>query len=190
MKKNVIVGKNSFVDPSNVFEGEVVIGEDNYIGPNNIIKNTVIGNHNHIEFSYIEDSTIGNDNSIGPFSHIRNNSIIHNNTRIGNYVEIKNSELFDKVKCAHLTYLGDCKVDEETNIGCGVITANYNGKTKERTIIGKNCFIGCNSVLIAPITIGDNCFIAANSVVNKSLNNDSFAIERNSLTIKHNRESK
>ena len=184
MEKNIQIGANTFVDKSVELIGKVIIGDNCHIGKNNVISNSTIGSNNTIESSYIYDSIIGDNNSIGPFSHIRNNSVIENHCRIGNFVEIKKSILHNRVKCAHLSYLGDAEIGENTNIGCGVITANYNGKTKEKTAIGKNCFIGCNSVLIAPITIGKNCFIAANSTVTKSISDDSFVISRPTLEIK------
>ncbi len=184
MEKNVQIGTNTYVDKSVEFIGKVTIGENCYIGKNNVISNSTIGNNNKIESSYIYDSLIGDNNSIGPFSHIRDNSVIENHCRIGNFVEIKKSILHTRVKCAHLSYLGDAEIGENTNIGCGVITANYNGKTKSKTVIQSNSFIGSNCVLIAPINIGKNVFIAASSTVTESIPDDSFVISRPTLEIK------
>ena len=145
----VKIGKETIIYPNNVIFGDVIIGEKN------ILKS---GNN-------IFDSTIGNNNEIGPMTHIRNNSKICDNCRVGNFVEIKNSILDDNTKCAHLTYIGDSEIGKNVNVGCGVITANYDGKNKYKTKIGNNCFIGSNSTLIAPIEIKDNVFIAAGSTI-------------------------
>ena len=113
--------------------------------------------------------------------------MLGNNCRIGNYVEIKNSTLEEGVKCAHLSYIGDSYIGEKTNIGCGVVTANYDGKEKHRTYIGKRCFIGCKSIFIAPVKVEDNCFIAAGTIVNKDITNNSFVISKKELIIKENK---
>lgn len=191
MKKNedIIISKSSFVSEDVKFVGKVIIGENSYIGPGTYLENCIIGNNTKITYSYIENSVIKDNCTIGPYAHIKQDSVIEDNCRIGNYVEIKNSIIHKGVKAAHLAYLGDCEVGEETNVGCGVITANYDGKDKHKTHIGKNCFIGCNSNLIAPITIGDNCYIAAGTTLSKSLEDNSFAITRSELIIKKNKRS-
>ena len=178
------IGNNTYIDSTCKLSGKIIIGKDNYIGPFTVLKNVTIGDNNTIDSSYIEDSKIESNCNIGPFSHIRNNSLIMSNCRIGNYVEIKNSILHEGVKCAHLSYIGDCEIGNKTNIGCGVITANYDGKKKHHTKIGSTCFIGCNSVLIAPIEIKDSSFIAAGTIVTSSLEKNSFAISRSRLEIK------
>ena len=129
------------------------------------------------------DSKIGDNCEIGPYSNIRNHSEIKNNCRIGNFVEVKKSFIGENTKCAHLSYIGDCKIEENVNIGCGVIIANYDGKNKNPCFIGKNSFIGCNSILISPITINENSFVAAGTIVNKNLDKNSFAISRSELKI-------
>lgn len=181
------VGKNSYIDKTSILKSDVIIGDNCYIGPFNVIENSTIGDEVIINHSFIIDSKIGSFCQIGPFSHIRNKTVINNNCRIGNYVEIKNSVLEEKVKCSHLSYIGDCYIGEETNIGCGVITANYDGKEKHKTYIGKRCFIGCNSVLIAPVKISNNSFVAAGTIINKDIDINSFAISRSELKIKENK---
>ena len=182
--KNIKIGKKTKIDPSTKLIGKVVIGNNCKIGPNNVIKDSIIGDNSKIDSSYIEDSIIDSNCQIGPFSHIRDHSIIKSYCRIGNYVEIKKSVINQKVKCAHLSYIGDAEIGENTNIGCGVITANYNGITKEKTFIGKNCFIGCQSILVAPIRVEDGCYVAAGTVLTSSLKNDTFAIRRAELKLK------
>lgn len=178
------IGKNTKIDNTCKLEGNIIIGDNCIIGPFNILKNVTIGNNNQIINSTIEDSIIEDNCQFGPYSHIRNNSKIKSNCRVGNFVEIKNSLLYKNVKCAHLAYIGDAEVGESTNIGCGVITANYDGKNKHKTKIGSNCFIGSNSVLIAPLTIEDNSFVAAGTILTSSLDKNTFAISRSELKIK------
>ena len=181
------VGKNSYIDKTSILKSDVVIGDNCYIGPFNVIENSIIGDDVIINHSFIVDSNIGSSCKIGPFAHIRKKSRLGNNCRIGNYVEIKNSTLEEGVKCAHLSYIGDSYIGEKTNVGCGVVTANYDGKEKHQTYIGKRCFIGCKSIFIAPVKVEDDCFIAAGTIVNKDIEARSYAISRSELKIKENK---
>ena len=115
---------------------------------------------------------------IGPYSHIRPNCEISSHSKIGNFVEIKNSKLEEEVKVNHLSYIGDSKVGKYTNIGAGTITANFDGTKKYQTNIGKNSSIGANTVLIAPINLGDSVTTGAGSVITKDSKNNSLAIAR------------
>lgn len=181
------VGKNSYIDKTSILKSDVIIGDNCYIGPFNVIENSIIGDDVIINHSFIVDSSIGSFCKIGPFAHIRKKSRLGNNCRIGNYVEIKNSTLEEGVKCAHLSYIGDSYIGEKTNVGCGVVTANYDGKEKHQTYIGKRCFIGCKSIFIAPVKVEDNCFVAAGTIVNKDITNNSFVISKKELIIKENK---
>ena len=176
----------TIVDKNNTYIGpDVVIGAGAIIYPNSVIEGKVqIGSNCRIESSYIRDSIIRDNVTVGPFAHIRNQSVISDNVRVGNFVEIKKSTLSKGVKSAHLTYLGDSEIGENTNIGCGTITVNYDGTNKHKTVIGKNSFIGSNVNLIAPITIGDNATIAAGSTINEDVPSDSLAIARERQTTK------
>ncbi|MEG2085723.1 MAG: DapH/DapD/GlmU-related protein [Clostridia bacterium] len=139
-------------------------------------------------FSTVSDSIVGENTAVGPMAHLREHSIIGDNCKIGNFVEIKHSFLGNKTKAAHLAYIGDAYIGDNCNIGCGVIFCNYNGKIKNTTFVGNNCFIGSNSNLIAPISIGDNCFIAAATTVTASLPSNSFIKGNRDNTIYENRE--
>ncbi len=178
--ESVIIGQNTIIYPNVSIRGNCVIGSNTIIDMNTIIINSNIGNYNKIISSYIEDSTIGDHNSIGPFSHLRHNTILNNNINIGNYVELKNSEIKSNTKVKHLSYLGDAMVGERVNIGCGTITANMNGKNhiKNKTIICDDTYVGANSVLVAPVILNRNSFIAAGSVITKDVEEDSLAIAR------------
>lgn len=142
------------------------------------LKNCTIDSGCKICSSYIIDSCIGKNCTVGPFAHIRPGSIIESNVRIGNFVEIKKSHIKSGTKISHLTYVGDAEIGTNCNLGCGVIFCNYDGKTKHKTVVGDNVFVGSNVNLIAPLKIEDGCFIAAGSTVTKDVPKDSFVIAR------------
>lgn len=175
---DVCIGQDTIIHPNTSIFGKCVIGESNEIGPNSFLSNTKIGNFNNIQFAHICDCKIGNYNKIGPYTRLRGNCNIANNTRIGNFVEMKNAVVKDNTKCAHLTYLGDCDIGANTNIGCGTITANYDGYNKSKTTIGESCFIGSGTIMVAPINIDNNSFTAAGSTITKNLDKGDLAIER------------
>ena len=170
----------NIIDENCTFEDNVTLEGSNNLISSHIKKNV------KIIFSNISNSIIDKDTSIGPYSHIRNNSYIGQNVRIGNFVEIKNSMIGNRTKVSHLTYLGDCKIGNDCNIGCGVVSVNYDGKNKFKTIIGDKSFIGCNVNLIAPITIEDHSYIAAGSTITNSISKGSFAIARSQQITKKN----
>lgn len=148
---------------------DVEIGKDTIIHPNTIIKSGV---------------NIGEDCEIGPNAYIREGCNIANNVKVGSFVELKKVEVGEGTKIPHLSYIGDCKIGKNTNIGCGTITCNYDGTNKNETIIGDNCFIGSNSNLIAPINIGEHSFIAAGSTITDDVPAESLAIARQKQTNK------
>jgi len=176
----------TFIDPEHTYIGpDVQIGPGTTIYPNSVIEGqTTIGSFCTIESSYIRDSKIGDYVQVGPFAHIRNQSLIHDRVRIGNFVEVKKAILGQDVKAAHLSYLGDALIGDRTNIGCGVITVNYDGVSKHQTIIKEDAFIGSNVNLIAPITIGKNALVAAGSTITDDVEDHALAIARSRQTIK------
>ena len=144
-----------------------------------ISKNSVIGKNTTIfPNTIILDSIVKENCNIGPFATIKKNSTIGNNVRIGNFVEIKNSYINDSTKIAHHSYVGDTYIDSYVNIGCGVVTCNYNGKEKNKIYIGKRAFIGSNVNLIAPLNIGSDTYIASGSTIYNDLESFDFAIAR------------
>ncbi|MDR0934947.1 MAG: bifunctional UDP-N-acetylglucosamine diphosphorylase/glucosamine-1-phosphate N-acetyltransferase GlmU [Erysipelotrichaceae bacterium] len=175
---DVIIGPDTIVRPNSTILGKCEIGHSNTIGPNVYLQNVTIGNNNSIIFSHIMNSIIKDGSTIGPFARIRDNTVIEGDSRIGNFVELKNSTLEKGVKAAHLTYIGDAHVGEKTNIGCGTVTANYDGVNKFHTEIGKNTFIGSGTILVAPVKVEDNAFTAAGSTITKDVLVDEMAIER------------
>jgi bifunctional UDP-N-acetylglucosamine pyrophosphorylase/glucosamine-1-phosphate N-acetyltransferase len=145
------------------------IGEGCTVGPGTRLSNAVMGNETTVRESVLSDVIVGDGVAIGPFAHLRGGAVLGDDVRIGNFVEIKKSNLADGVKASHLTYLGDATIGEETNVGAGTITANYDGEKKNETVVGKNVRIGSNSSLIAPVTIGDGALTGAGSVVTKDV---------------------
>ena len=166
-----------FIDSQATFEGECALENGvSILGKTHLC-------HSHIKaHSIIESSTIANSH-VGPLARIRPGCDIRD-SHIGNFVEVKNSVL-KGVKAGHLSYLGDASIDEGTNVGCGTITCNYDGKAKHRTVIGKNVFIGSDTQLVAPVVIEDNVLIAAGTTVTQNVPSDALAISRAKLSIKH-----
>ena len=175
---NAIIGRDTTIYPNVTIKSNTVIGEDCQIKPNSYLENAQIGNGVKVLSSTISDSKIGDYTSVGPYSHIRNNCELGQHVRVGNFVELKNTTYGDGSKTAHLSYLGDTEVGSNTNIGCGTITVNYDGKNKYRTKIGSDAFIGCNSNLIAPLEIGDGAVVAAGTTVTENAPSDALVIAR------------
>ena len=191
-----------FIDNASILDNGVVVFPNVYIlgkceikkgtkiFPNSVLIDVKVGENCEIKSSYIENSELKNNVKIGPFAHIRPGSIIEDNVKIGNFVEVKNSIIKKNTKASHLAYIGDCEIGENCNIGCGVIFANYNGKTKNKTIVDDNCFIGSNSNIIAPVHIASKTYICAGTTLTKDTQKGDFVIARVREIIKENRADK
>lgn len=169
LEPELTIGRDTVIYQNSSIGRLSEIGESCTIGPSARLSNAVLGNGTTVRESVLSDVVVGDDVSIGPFAHLRGGAVLGDEVRIGNFVEIKKSNLADGVKASHLTYLGDATIGEETNVGAGTITANYDGEKKNETIVGKNVRIGSNSSLIAPVTIGDGALTGAGSVVTKDV---------------------
>lgn len=167
-----------YIKAGTIISGKSVIRKNAIVGPDSEILNSEVDEGALVRQSVVYDSKVGKNAQIGPFTHLRMNTVVGDNDRIGNFVEIKNSIIGAKTNVSHLTYVGDTDCGSGVNFGCGTVTVNYDGKNKFRTKIGDNVFIGCNSNLIAPISIEDGAFIAAGSTITDSLEKDDFAIAR------------
>lgn len=178
IEKSVKIGENTIIYPNVTIEGKTIIGDNCIIHNGSYIKDSIIGDNNTIYSSYIMGSKLGNNNQIGPFANIRPNNDIKDNIKIGSFVELKNSIINSGTKIPHLSYVGDSEVGSNVNIGCGVITANYDGKNKYKTVIEDNVFIGCNSNLVAPLTLHKHSFVAAGSTVTDNVNENALCIAR------------
>ena len=175
---DVIIGKDTIIYPGNVLEGNTVIGERCMLYPNSRINNSIIENDVEVQSSVILDSKVGEKTTVGPFAYIRPDSVIGSHVRIGDFVEIKKSVIGNNTKVSHLTYVGDAEVGENCNFGCGTVTVNYDGKNKNKTIIGNNSFIGCNTNLISPVKVEDNTYIAAGSTITDDVKSGELAVAR------------
>lgn len=175
---DAVIGSDSVLLPGVIIEGQTVIGEDCKIGPNSHIVNSQIGNNTTIHSSVVLDSQVGNETAVGPFAHLRPQSTLGDHVKIGNFVEVKKSKLGDDTKVSHLSYIGDAEIGSNVNIGCGSITVNYDGKNKFKTTIEDEVFVGCNSNLVAPVTLKKGSFIAAGSTITKEVPEDALAIGR------------
>lgn len=175
---DVEIGRDTIIYPGNVIEGNTKIGEGVMIYSNSRISNSIIDNEVEIQSSVIIDSKIGERTTVGPFAYIRPESVIGNDARIGDFVEIKKSTIGNNTKVSHLTYIGDAKVGEHCNFGCGTVVVNYDGKKKNTTVIGNNSFIGCNTNLVSPVTVEDNTYIAAGSTIVNDVKEGELAVAR------------
>ena len=155
--------------PNCYLQGATTVATGTVIGPATTLRNATIGPDCRVQSSNVEESEVGARVTVGPFAHVRGNAIIGDDCYLGNYAEVKNSVLGRGVKMHHFSYLGDADVGDRTNIAAGTITCNYDGLNKHRTVIGADAFIGCDSMLIAPLSIGDGAFTAAGSVVNRDV---------------------
>lgn len=175
---HVEIEQDVTIYPGTTILGESKIESDAVIGPHSEINNCHIGKASVIRQSVVFDSKIGNDVKIGPFAHIRPETNVGNDVKVGNFVELKKATLGNNTKVSHLSYLGDAKLGENVNVGCGSITVNYDGVNKHETIIESNAFIGCNSNLIAPVTVKEGAYVAAGSTINKDVPKEGLAIAR------------
>ena len=176
---SLAVGRGSFIDVNNVFEGCVEIGKNTKIGPNCYIKDSVIGNGVTLKAStVIEDSRVGDLCKLGPFARIRGGTEIEGNAELGNFVEANRSKIGTESKAKHLTYLGDSNLGRKVNIGAGTITCNYDGKNKHKTKLDDEAFIGSNTSLVAPVKVGKGAYTGAGSVITKNVPPGSLAIGR------------
>ncbi len=182
--RNVHIGAGTRILQGTIIKGQTAIGENCIIGPNCIIENCAVGNGVKLNSVQAYNSVIEENAKIGPFVHIRPDSHIKAGAKIGDFVEIKNSVVGEKTAVAHLTYIGDSDVGSNVNFGCGVVTVNYNGAKKFRTVIEDNAFIGCNTNLIAPVKVGKGAYTAAGTTVTKDVPDGALAIERAEYVIK------
>lgn len=186
IEKGVIIGEDTVIYPGTHLRGNTIIGTDCVIGPNVEMNSAEIGAGVTISHSVINSSIVQNNAIIGPFAYIRPGSHIGESVKIGDFVEIKNSTIGKKTKVPHHSYIGDAKLGEEINIGCGTITVNYDGQSKHQTVIEDKVFVGCNSNLVAPVKIGNNAYIAAGSTITENVPAAALAIARQKQTNKEN----
>jgi bifunctional UDP-N-acetylglucosamine pyrophosphorylase/glucosamine-1-phosphate N-acetyltransferase len=163
------IGGDSVIYPNTTISRLSRLGRACVVGPNSRVSNARLGDRVAVRESVIADSAIGDDVSIGPFAHLRRETLLSDGVHVGNFVEIKKSSLARGAKVSHLSYLGDATIGEETNIGAGTITCNFDGEQKNATVVGRDVSIGSNTSLVAPVTVGDGALTGAGSVVTKDV---------------------
>lgn len=178
VEEQVSVGAGTVLLPGTILRGKTVVGKNCTIGPNAMLTDCTVGDDVVINASQCEDSTIEDRCELGPYTHVRPHCVVGAESKLGAFVQIKNSNLGRGTKMAHLTYVGDSDVGDDCNFGCGVITCNYDGFVKSRTEIGSRVFIGCNTNFVPPVTVGDGAFIAAATTVTEDIPGDALSIGR------------
>ncbi|NLL55920.1 MAG: hypothetical protein GX242_01770 [Clostridiales bacterium] len=186
----VEIEQGAQIYPMVMLRGKTKIGKNAIVFPNCELIDTIVGENVDIRATFAMDSSIGKNSTVGPFACLRKGAKIGAYCRIGDFVEVKNSVIADGVKMAHLAYVGDSDVGENTNIGCGTVFANYNGKNKSRCTVGSNVFIGANTNLIAPVTVNSGAYIAAGSTITKDVPAGNLCIARSRQVFKENWERK
>lgn len=174
----VEIGRGTTILPGTMIQGETKIGEHCTIGPQAVMNGCIVGDGVIINASQVNDSTLGDGCDVGPYAHIRPNCTVGAKCHIGAFVQLKNCVLGEGTKMSHLTYVGDADVGAGVNFGCGTITTNYDGFKKHRCVIGDKAFIGCNTNLIAPVTVGEGSYIAAGSTITEKVPADALAVAR------------
>lgn len=175
---NAVIGKQTVIYPGTYIEGDCSIGEGCVIGPDTRIVDSKIQDHTAVVQSVILESVVGKSCEVGPFAYIRPETVVEDHVKVGNFVEIKKTRIQTHAKIPHLAYIGDAQIGRNTNIACGVITANYDGKEKHMTLVGDHSFVGCNVTLVAPVEVSSHSYIAAGSTITRDVPEDTLAIAR------------
>ena len=184
VQADVSIGRDTVLWPGTSLEGQTVIGEDCVIGPNARLVDVLAGAGVAVQSSLVMDSRLGDGASVGPYAYIRPGSDIGAGAKIGNFVEIKNSTVGEGTKVSHLSYIGDSEIGSRVNIGCGVVTVNYDGYQKNKTVVGNDSFVGSSVNLIAPVHVGSEAYIATGSTITDEVPDGAFAIARERQTTK------
>lgn len=184
ISEDAVIGRGTKIYPDVHLEGDVYIGEDCVIGPGTRIADSRIGDRTKVMNSVVLESRVGSDTSVGPFAYMRPGSNVGNECKVGDFVEVKNSNIGNGTKASHLTYIGDADVGENVNLGCGVVFVNYDGTNKFRSTVDDGSFIGCNTNLVAPVHVGSGAYIAAGSTVTEDVPGGALHISRAREVIK------
>jgi bifunctional UDP-N-acetylglucosamine pyrophosphorylase/glucosamine-1-phosphate N-acetyltransferase len=173
---DVTVGQDTVILPNTMLLGQTHIGQECQVGPSSVVRDTSVGDRCRVISSVLEESVMEHDVDIGPFSHLRPGAYLESGVHLGNYVEVKNSRLASGATSGHFSYLGDATIGPRVNIGAGTITCNYDGKDKLPTVIEQGAFIGCDTMLVAPVTIGAEAVTGAGSVVTRDVPRGRLAV--------------
>jgi bifunctional UDP-N-acetylglucosamine pyrophosphorylase/glucosamine-1-phosphate N-acetyltransferase len=183
--QDVQIGKNTYIESGVSIKNATVIGMNCRIQQGSIVDKSILQEGVEIlPYCVINDSLIEKNAHVGPFAHLRPGSSLGAEVKVGNFVEVKKARFEKGAKASHLSYVGDAQIGENTNLGCGFITCNYDGVNKHKTVIGRDCFIGSDTQLVAPVELGDRCFVAAGSTITQSMPDDAFGISRGRQSVK------
>ncbi|QID33242.1 bifunctional UDP-N-acetylglucosamine diphosphorylase/glucosamine-1-phosphate N-acetyltransferase GlmU [Pampinifervens florentissimum] len=184
IEPDVVLEGDVEIYPDVMLRGNTRLGRGVLVGKGSLLENSVVEEGAVIEaYSIVRNSHIKSGAVIGPFAHVRENSLIGKGSHIGNFVEVKKSFIGEGVRAKHLAYIGDATIEDDVNVGAGVVFANFDGKRKHQSYVGRGAFIGSNSLIIAPIRLGNYSFVAGGSVINKDVPDGDLAIERSKLRI-------
>jgi len=174
-----------------IIDEHSTIGAGSIVYPGTMLRNCTVGSGVTLNYVQAQDCTIGDGCTLGPWVHLRPGTVLGEDVRVGNFVEIKNTQVGTGTKISHLSYLGDATVGKRVNVGCGLAVANYGGQkgVKHRTVIGDGAFIGCNNAIVAPVTIGENAYTAAGSTITEDVPADTLAIARARQSMKHRKKA-
>jgi len=183
---SVSIGSGTVVAPNVRIKGNSSIGKNVHIGFCTEITDSIVEDNVSIKQSVICESLVGEGSTVGPFAYLRPGSRIGKKVKVGDFVEIKNSNIGDETKISHLTYVGDADVGKRVNFGCGTVVVNYDGRKKHRTVIEDDAFVGCNTNLVSPVKVGERAYTAAGSTITEDIPSNALAIARVRQTVKEN----
>jgi bifunctional UDP-N-acetylglucosamine pyrophosphorylase/glucosamine-1-phosphate N-acetyltransferase len=166
---SVVLGRDTVIQPNTMVLGASTIGEACTIGPGTVIRDSSIGDGSRVVASFVEEATIEGSVEVGPFSHLRPGAYLETGVHLGNFVEVKESRLERGVAAGHFSYIGDANIGAGANLGAGMVTCNYDGAKKQRTVVGEGAFIGCDTMLVAPVSVGPGAVTGAGAVVTKDV---------------------
>jgi bifunctional UDP-N-acetylglucosamine pyrophosphorylase / glucosamine-1-phosphate N-acetyltransferase len=175
---DVLIGQDTRIEPGSALKGTSVVGAAAMIGPHTTLIDSRVGEGAVVRVSWLDHATLEQGATVGPFAYLRPGSVLRRGAKAGTFVEIKNSDVGPGTKIPHLSYIGDADVGEQTNLGAGTITANYDGRSKHRTVIGKRVRGGVDTSFVAPVTVGDDAYTAAGSVVTEDVPPGALAVTR------------
>ena len=178
IEDGVEIGNDTEICQNVTIKSGTKIGSDCVIGSGSMLDRAVIHDGVDVLSSVILESEVDEGTHVGPFAYIRPNCHVGKEVKVGDFVELKNSNIDDGTKISHLTYIGDSDVGKRVNFGCGTVTCNYDGKKKYRTTIGDDCFVGCNTNFVSPINVGDGVYIATGSTITEDIPENSLSIAR------------
>jgi len=179
VRGDLVCGHDVFIDVNCIFEGKVSLADDAKVGAGCVLKDVVIGAGTVIApYSHLDGVVVGKHCRIGPYARLRPGTQLADEVRVGNFVEIKGTEIGHKSKANHLTYLGDSTIGRNVNIGAGTITCNYDGANKHRTVIEDDVFVGSDTQFVAPVTVGRGTTIGAGSTITRNTPPDELTLSR------------